>query len=129
MSNQERPLSPHLSIYRWPISMTLSILHRMTGVALSAGLLALVFWLESIAFGEASYQMFAGWIDTPVGKLLLLGWSFSLFFHLSNGIRHLFWDAGVGFEKRQTDVSAWLVLIATVVLTASYWMIVQGGLT
>jgi len=109
--------------------MTLSILHRMTGVALSFGLLALVFWLESIAFGEASYQVFAGWIDTPVGKLLLLGWSFSLFFHLSNGIRHLFWDAGFGFEKRQADVSAWLVLIATVVLTASYWMIVQGGLT
>jgi succinate dehydrogenase / fumarate reductase cytochrome b subunit len=129
MSNQERPLSPHLSIYRWPISMTLSILHRMTGVALSVALLALVFWLESIAFGEASYQMLSGWIDTPVGKLLLLGWSFSLFFHLANGIRHLFWDAGVGFEKRQTDVSAWLVLIATVVMTASYWMMVQGGLT
>jgi succinate dehydrogenase / fumarate reductase cytochrome b subunit len=129
MSNQERPLSPHLSIYRWPITMTLSILHRMTGVALSVGLLALVFWLESIAFGEASYQMFVRWIDTPVGKLLLLGWSFSLFFHLSNGIRHLFWDVGVGFEKRQAEVSAWVVLIAAVVLTASYWMIVQGGLT
>ena len=80
MSNQGRPLSPHLSIYRWPISMTFSILHRMTGVALSIGLVAWVFWHESIAFGEASYQMMAGWINTPVGKLMLLGWSFSLFF-------------------------------------------------
>ena len=128
MSNQGRPLSPHLSIYRWPISMTFSILHRMTGVALSIGLVAWVFWLESIAFGEASYQMMAGWINTPVGKLMLLGWSFSLFFHLSNGIRHLFWDFGLGFETRQADRSAWLVLIATVVLTGSYWLVVSGGL-
>ena len=128
MSNQGRPISPHISIYRWPITMTLSILHRMTGVALSVGLIALVFWLGSIALGSGPYQMFAGWMDTVVGKLMLLGWSFSLFFHLSNGVRHLFWDAGLGFEKKQTDMSAWLVLIATVILTGSYWLLMRGGL-
>jgi succinate dehydrogenase / fumarate reductase cytochrome b subunit len=73
--------------------------------------------------------MFAGWITTPIGKLLLLGWSFCLFFHLSNGIRHLFWDAGLGFEKKQSDRSAWLVLVVTIVCTVGYWMTVAGGLS
>ncbi len=107
--------------------MTLSILHRMTGVALSVGLIVLVFWFESIAFGAASYQMFAGWVNTLIGKLMLFGWSFSFFFHLSNGVRHLFWDAGFGFEKSQAAASAWFVLITTVVLTGVYWLLMQGG--
>jgi succinate dehydrogenase / fumarate reductase cytochrome b subunit len=129
MSNQGRPLSPHLSIYRWPISMTLSILHRMTGVALSVGLIALVMWFESIAFGDESYRMLAGWMNSLPGKILLLGWSFSFFFHLCNGVRHLFWDVGMGFEKRQVEVSSWFVLIGAISLTGAYWLFVQGGLT
>ena len=123
MNKTSRPLSPHLSIYRWPITMTLSILHRGTGVALSLGLVALVVWLESIAGGAGSYQVFLEWMDTSVGKLLLLGWSFAFFFHLANGIRHLFWDAGLGFELDQARVSAWLVVVASILMTAVYWLL------
>jgi len=103
--------------------MTLSILHRMTGVALSVGLIALVLWLASIAFGAGAYAVVAGFMDTIVGKLLLLGWSFCFFFHLSNGIRHLFWDVGMGFEMRQANASAWFVIVATVLMTAGYWLL------
>ena len=123
MDKTGRPLSPHLSVYRWPITMTLSILHRMTGVALSIGLIALVLWLESIAFGADSYAMVAGWLETLIGKALLLGWSFAFFFHLANGVRHLFWDVGLGFELRQANASAWFVVVATVVMTAIYWVL------
>lgn len=120
MNKTSRPLSPHLSIYRWPISMTLSILHRGTGVALSAGLIALVIWLQSIAGGAGSYRMVMGWMDTMIGQLFLLGWSFAFFFHLANGVRHLFWDAGLGFELHQARASAWLVVGASILMTAVY---------
>ena len=123
MNKTGRPLSPHLSIYRWPITMTLSILHRMTGVALSVGLIALVVWLESIAFGSGSYATVAAWMDTIVGRLILLGFSFAFFFHLANGVRHLFCDVGLGFEMRHANASAWFVLVATVVMTALYWLL------
>jgi succinate dehydrogenase / fumarate reductase cytochrome b subunit len=124
MNKTGRPLSPHLTIYRWPITMTLSILHRMTGVALSIGLIALVVWLESIAFGVDAYATVVGLMNTIIGKLILLGLSFAFFFHLSNGIRHLFWDVGMGFEPRQANASAWFVVIASVLLTAVYWFTV-----
>lgn len=107
--------------------MTLSILHRMTGVALSVGLIALVFWLQSIAFGQASFQLFDVLLQSMPGKVLLFGWSFSFFFHLCNGIRHLFWDAGLGFEIKQAETSAWLALAASVILTAAYWLLLQEG--
>ena len=126
MSNESRPLSPHLSVYRWPITMTLSILHRMTGVALSIGLIALVVWLESVAFGASSYEYLSGWMRSGIGQLFLLGWCFSFFFHLSNGVRHLFWDAGRGFEKSQANASSWMVIVATFALTAGYWLVLGG---
>lgn len=103
--------------------MTLSILHRMTGVALSVGLIAFVLWLGSIAFGAGAYAVVAGFFDTIIGMLLLLGWSFSFFFHLANGIRHLFWDVGIGFELRQANASAWFVVVATVLMTTGYWFL------
>jgi len=106
--------------------MTLSILHRMTGVALSIGLIALVVWLESIALGASTYESLGGWMRSGIGQLLLLGWCFSFFFHLSNGVRHLFWDAGRGFEKSQVIVSSWIVIVATIVLTAGYWFALGG---
>lgn len=123
MNKTSRPVSPHLSIYRWPITMTLSILHRGTGVALSVGLIALAVWLQSIAAGADSYQAVMAWMNTFIGRLFLLGWSFAFFFHLANGIRHLFWDAGYGFEIRDARLSAWLVLIASVLMTAGYWLL------
>lgn len=114
-------MSPHLSVYRWPITMTLSILHRMTGVALTAGLLIYVAWLMAAAGGGPNYQLFADLMQTPVGRIALVGWSFAFFFHLCNGIRHLFWDAGWGFEKHQVNASAWTAIVGSVILTLMYW--------
>jgi succinate dehydrogenase / fumarate reductase cytochrome b subunit len=121
MSNHDRPLSPHLSIYRWPITMALSILHRMTGVALSLGLVVFVAWLFNAATGPDAYVAFMSVMNTFLGKLLLIGWSFAFFFHLSNGARHLLWDTGRGLEKEQADRSAWFVLITAAALTAVFW--------
>ena len=123
MSNTDRPLSPHLSVYRWPITMTLSILHRGTGIAMAVGLVVLAVWLVAAASGESEYSRFTALMSTVVGRLLLLGWTFTFFYHLSNGIRHLVWDTGRGFEKHQANASAWIVLAASVILTAGFWVL------
>ena len=125
MSNHNRPLSPHLSIYRWPITMTLSILHRGTGVALSIGFVVLSMWLFDASGSPESYLIFMSLMDTKVGLVLLVGWSFSFFFHLANGIRHLVWDVGLGFEISQANASAWFVLVTSVVLTAFFWWVLS----
>jgi len=124
MSNASRPLSPHLSVYRWPITMTLSILHRVTGVALSAGFVVLAVWITCAASGAATYADMQTLLGSGVGRLLLIGWSFAFFYHLSNGIRHLFGDAGRGLEKHQATASAWFVVVITVLLTLAYWLVV-----
>jgi succinate dehydrogenase / fumarate reductase cytochrome b subunit len=123
MDNHGRPLSPHISIYRWPITMALSILHRITGVALSLGFVVLVAWLFDAASGPEAYATFLSVMDSVVGKLLLVGFSFAFFFHLANGMRHLVWDTGRGLEKSQADLSAWLVLVVAVGLTALFWWV------
>lgn len=123
MSNTERPLSPHLSIYRWPITMTLSILHRITGVAMSMGLLVLTYWLVAIAAGGPVYARAIALLTSIPGKVLLIGWSFAFFLHLGNGIRHLVWDTGRGLGKSQANASAWFVLLFAVVATAMYWVL------
>ena len=121
MSNNGRPLSPHISIYRWPITMTISILHRATGVVLSVGFIVLAGWLFDAAMGAETYAAMLSYLDTMLGKLLLMGWSFAFFFHLSNGVRHLIWDSGRGFEKATANASAWFVLLLAIVLTALFW--------
>ena len=123
MSNNGRPLSPHLSIYRWPITMTMSILHRATGVAMSVGFIVLAGWLLDAAIGAETYAAMMSYLDTFVGKALFIGWSFAFFFHLSNGMRHLVWDFGRGFEKPQANASAWFVLILAFILTAVFWWV------
>jgi len=129
MNKEGRPLSPHMTIYRWPITMVLSILHRMTGVALSLGLVVLVIWLGAIASGANAFVAIDALMQSIIGQLMLLGWSFAFFFHLSNGVRHLVWDTGRGFEKHQADASAWLVIVAAVVLTAAYWLLMTSAVT
>ena len=104
--------------------MLLSILHRATGVAMSVGLIVFVAWLFDAATGPDNYATFAAVMGSPVGLLLLAAWSFAFFYHLSNGVRHLFWDMGRGFEKAQANASAWLVLAMAVVLTAAFWWVV-----
>ena len=123
MSKTERPLSPHLSIYRWPITMILSILHRITGIFMALGLIALAAWLVQAASGPEAYQYFRVTMSTPFGQLLLVAWTFAFFLHLGNGIRHLVWDTGRGFEKTHSRMSAWLVLFMAAVLTAAAWLV------
>lgn len=123
MSNTERPLSPHISIYRWPITMVLSILHRGTGLAMAVGFLVLAAWLASAAAGANEYGEFTALMSSPFGLLLLIGWSFAFFYHLANGIRHLVWDTGHGFEKSQATSSAWFVLAAASVATVLFWVL------
>jgi len=123
MSNTERPLSPHLSIYRWPITMTLSILHRATGMVMAAGLLVLAAWLGNAAAGADTYADFVATMSTLLGRVLLIAWSFAFFLHMANGIRHLYWDVGRGFEKRQANASAWFVLIIATAATGAFWVV------
>lgn len=118
---KERPLSPHLQVYKPQLTSMLSILHRGTGVFLMLGTPLLVYWLGSIASGATAYQHFQDFAAHWFVTLLILGWTFSLFYHLCNGIRHLFWDVGRGFEIEDLYKSGWLVLIAAVVLTAATW--------
>jgi succinate dehydrogenase / fumarate reductase cytochrome b subunit len=125
MNDSGRPLSPHLSVYRWPITMTLSILHRATGAGLSVGFAVLAIWLVSAANGGECYARASGLLQSGFGRLLLIGWSFAFFFHLSNGVRHLFWDAGKGFEISQANASAWFAVILSVVLTMVFWIMIM----
>ena len=90
---------------------------------MSVGLILLAVWLASAAAGPDVYEQFTDLMSTLAGRLLLIGWSFSFFFHLANGLRHLVWDTGRGFEKHQANASAWLVIIAALLLTAGYWIV------
>ncbi len=121
MTNHDRPLSPHLSVYRWPVTMVTSILHRATGIAMAAGFIVLVAWLFDAASGPEVYAVFLGAASSTLGKLFLIGWSWAFFYHLCNGIRHLVWDSGRGFEKAQATASAWFVIVGSLVLTAGFW--------
>lgn len=118
-----RPLSPHLQVYRWPISMALSIGHRISGVGLGIGTLLLTWWLIAAATSESAFAKVQWFLATPVGLLLLFGWSAALLFHFFSGIRHLVWDAGRGFDAPDYNTSAWAVLIATVVTTVLLWVV------
>lgn len=123
MRNAGRPLSPHLSVYRWPITMTLSILHRVTGVLLSLGLVLLAAWLVVTADGASAYQSLTNALQSVFGRILLAAWSFAFFYHFANGVRHLAWDLGYGFEKSQANASGWAVIVSTVLLTVLYWLL------
>ena len=120
MDRVERPLSPHLQVYRWQITMALSILHRATGVALSVGLLVLVYWLVAVASGETAYAAASTLLGTTFMKLCYVGWCFCFFYHLANGIRHLVWDMGFGLEPSQYHVTGWIVVLASIAATAGY---------
>lgn len=118
-----RPLSPHLQVYRWQWTMALSILHRATGVALTVGTLLLAWWLIAAAAGPDAYATAQGFIGSPLGLLMMFGWSVALFYHLGNGIRHLVWDAGYAFELQNAQMGAYVVLGATAGLTVIVWII------
>jgi succinate dehydrogenase / fumarate reductase cytochrome b subunit len=119
-----RPLSPHLQIYRPQITSVLSILHRITGFALSVGLLLLAGLIISAAFGQQSFDLVREQMSTWYGYILLMGWSWAFYYHLCNGIRHLFWDMGKGFELSTVTTSGWAVVLASLTMTDVNWVYV-----
>lgn len=119
----KRPLSPHLQSYRWQISMTLSILHRASGIVLSVGALMLVWWLVAAATSEAAFGDVQWFLDSVLGWLLLFGWTAALFYHLFAGLRHLAWDAGYGYEKPAYHATGYAVVIATAACTLLAWIV------
>ncbi len=123
MAGHPRPLSPHLQVYRPQLTSFTSILHRITGIGLAVGLLYLVCWLVAAASGLAAFDRLQGFNGSIIGKLLLLGWSIAFFYHLLNGIRHLAWDAGWGFELPAAYKTGYAVLIGTALLTILAWVI------
>lgn len=127
MADTRRPLSPHLQVYKWQVQMVTSILHRATGIALAVGTLLVLWGLVSLAGGEESFSQFKTCIGSPIGLVLLFGWSWSLFYHLCNGIRHLVQDAGAGYAIPQFVRSSWLSIVGSLVLTVLVWAFVFTG--
>lgn len=130
MEKSQRPLSPHLQIYRPQLTSVLSITHRATGIALVLGTLVLVYWLLAAASGAAAYASAQQLLGSWPGRILLLGFSFALFFHLCNGIRHLFWDVGLGFELKTAYASGKAVIAVAIAMTLLAWALayaMRGG--
>ncbi len=122
MADVNRPLSPHLQVYRPQITSMLSVVHRGTGVVLGVGTLLLAWWLIAAASGPEAYAQFNWFISGWIGRLILLGFTYSLFYHLCNGIRHLFWDIGAGFELAAVNATGWVVVIFSLGLTGLAWI-------
>jgi succinate dehydrogenase / fumarate reductase cytochrome b subunit len=125
----ERPLSPHLQVYTPQLTSMLSIAHRITGVALAVGTALLVFWLCSAAYSPECFTCISGFFGSILGKFMLFGWSFAFYFHLCNGIRHLFWDIGKGFEIPAAYRSGHIVIVTSILLTGITWIayLAQGN--
>jgi len=124
MPQTARPLSPHLQVYRWQLTMTLSILHRATGIALSAGAILFTVVLIALAAGPDSYAAVRAFCGSGIGLFLLAGWSWSLCFHLCNGIRHLAWDGGWGFDIPRAYLTGWSVVVVSILMTVAIWLCV-----
>lgn len=127
MAAQQRPLSPHLQVYRPQITSMMSIVHRATGVLLALGALALSVWLCSLASAGDGYASFQYWAGSWIGKIALFAFSAALVYHLLNGLRHLFWDIGWGFEIPQFYRSGYTVLVLSVLFTALIWFSALSG--
>jgi succinate dehydrogenase / fumarate reductase, cytochrome b subunit len=122
MRSADRPISPHLQIYRWQLTMLLSILHRAAGIVLSVGAILLVWWLVAAASGPDAYEGVENFLGSWIGLLFLFGWTASLFYHLCNGIRHLVWDTGHALDLKSTYLGGWLVVGGTALLTVIAWI-------
>ena len=122
-----RPLSPHLTIYRWPATMLTSITHRATGTGLSFGALILAWWLVSISNGPEGWQRFHAIMDTPLGLVVLFGLAWALVFHFLNGVRHLAWDLGYGFPKETSERNSVIILVLSIVVALAIFAIAWTG--
>ncbi|OHB30837.1 MAG: succinate dehydrogenase, cytochrome b556 subunit [Phenylobacterium sp. RIFCSPHIGHO2_01_FULL_69_31] len=119
----DRPMSPHLQVWRWHVTMLTSILHRVTGVGLYLGGLIAAAWAVSLAAGPEAYETFKAVLGSPLGKFVMFGMTLSVFYHLGNGIRHLVWDFGYGLDIKSANSSAWAVFGFTVAATLATWAI------
>ena len=126
-ASRPRPLSPFLTIYRWPVTMATSIAHRVTGVGLALGTILLAWWLISIASGPEAYQTFCNVAASWIGQIVLFGFAWSLAYHLLNGIRHLAWDTGYGFNVKTADMTGWLVIVLSVLLAVCAFALAYAG--
>jgi succinate dehydrogenase / fumarate reductase, cytochrome b subunit len=130
MAQLERPMSPHIQIYRWKHTFfSLSVWHRASGVIMSVGIGLLVYWLAAAAAGSESYDQALRCLSSPITKIAMFGWLLAFFYHLLNGIRHLGWDLGYGFEKALARKTGTLVLVVSVVLTVLTWLCIASRIT
>jgi len=126
MSDSKNPLSPHLQIYRWHVSSLLSITHRISGVINLLALILIFFWLLALSFGESNYELLLLLINSFIGKFFLIGFTWSMSFHILSGIRHLVWDLGYGFEIKTANISGLIVIVFSLVLTVIFWLFGRG---
>ena len=126
MNDSKNPLSPHLQIYRWQISSLLSIVHRITGILNLLGLIFISAWIFSAGFGENLYECFSFLLKSFFGKFILIGFTWSMSFHLLTGIRHFFWDLGYGYEIKTANFSGIIVIVSSLVLTVILWLSGRG---
>jgi len=126
MNDSKNPLSPHLQIYRWHISSLLSITHRISGVINLLALILIFFWLIVLSLGENNYESFLLIINSFFGKFILIGFTWSMIFHLLSGVRHLVWDLGYGFEIKTANISGIIVIISSLFLTIIFWLFARG---
>jgi len=121
-ATRARPLSPHLTVYRWPITMTMSILHRVTGGALYFGTLLVAWWLIAAATSESYFEFVSMILGSWFGRLVLFGYTWALIHHMIGGLRHLIWDTGAGLEKHAASRIAWANIAISIVLTVLVWI-------
>lgn len=117
-----RPLSPHLQVYRPPINMVMSIVHRITGAALYFGSALLAWWLLAAATGPDAFAFVNGWLATPLGLVVIIGFTWALIHHMLGGLRHFIWDTGAGFDIPTVNLLSWGTIVLSVLLTAALWL-------
>ena len=126
MKYNQNPISPHLQVYRWHISSLLSITHRIAGVINLLTLILMFFWILIFSFSENNYELFLLAINSFFGKFILIGFTWSMCFHIFSGIRHLVWDMGYGFEIKTANISGILVIFSSLVTTTIFWLLARG---
>jgi len=124
----DRPMSPHLQVWRWHVTMATSILHRATGIALYVGVLLLAGWVVALASGAEAFDTYRALLGSPLGLVVLFGLTVAFLYHLANGVRHLFWDAGKGFEPKTADMTGWAAIAFGVVAAVLIWIIAFLGM-
>ena len=126
MNDSKNPLSPHLQIYRWQVSSLVSIAHRITGILNFLGLIFISAWISSAGISENLFECFSVFLKSFIGRFILIGFTWSISYHLLSGIRHLFWDLGYGYEIKTANFSGILVILSSLILTIVLWMIGRG---